>query len=98
MKKALEGPTPETEVEGLPENQPWKALEKLYQLSDFLLPVPSAEHRRESASAYVQSFLNPLDAASEQLRCALTSQLSGDSGSTLLATLARWLGAGATHS
>jgi hypothetical protein len=76
MKRALEGPAPVTSVERLPVNQPWTMLEKLHQLSDFLRPIPPVEHRDEIASAYVRSFLQPLDAASEHLRSALTSRLS----------------------
>lgn len=80
MKRAVDGgesngKPPVISVEALPENQPWKALEKLDQLRDFLWLSPT-EHLDESASNYVQSFLEPLDRASEQLRSALTSQLS----------------------
>jgi hypothetical protein len=76
MKRALEGTAPVTSVEALPENLPWTMLEKLDQLRDFLMPVGPIEHQAEIASTYVHNFLEPLDAASEQLRSALTSQLS----------------------
>jgi hypothetical protein len=78
LKRALEGlPPRDDSLDGLPSNAPWEALEHLPQLADFLLPLPARERRSgENASAYVQSFLGPLDAASEELCAALAAQLS----------------------
>ena len=80
MKRAVDGEPhgnpPVISVGALPKNQPWEALKELDQLRDFLLLVPPTEHPGESVSEYSRSFLEPLDAASEQLRAALTSQLS----------------------
>ena len=82
LKRALEGlPSAERSVDTLPPNAPWGKLERLERLKDFLLPVPAPESGSgESASYYVQSFLQPLDSASEQLRAALAAQLSSQTG------------------
>lgn len=77
LKHALQGlVSAERSVDTLPPNTPWDKLERLPRLKDFLLPVPAPESGGARASKYVQSFLRPLDSASEQLRAALAAQLS----------------------
>jgi hypothetical protein len=82
LKRALEAPpSAEHSVESLPPNTPWEKLERLDRLKDFLLPIPAPESgSAESTSKYMQSFRQPLDAASEQLRAALAAQLSSQTG------------------
>jgi hypothetical protein len=77
MKHALEAVPRDYIMEGLPRNAPWERLEGLPRLKDFLLPLTVSERLiGELESQYLQSFLGPLDAASEQLRTALKAQLS----------------------
>ena len=76
LKRALKDERLDS-VAALPPNAPWATLERLPRLADFLLPLQAPDRRSgENASAYAQSFLKPLDAASEQLRAALTAGLS----------------------
>jgi len=77
LKRALDPPPADDSVDALPPNTPWKTLEGLDRLKDFLRPLPvAAAGSGENASDYVQSFLKPLDEASRQLRDALAEQLS----------------------
>ena len=72
MKKVLESPSADCSPAALPRNIPWEQIEALDQMRDFLTPA-SADGK--IASWYAESFLRPLDAASESLRAALADQL-----------------------
>ena len=66
MKHALESSRLETcSAENLPPNEPWRKLETLKRLRDFLLPLTTDQClSEEKASQYEQQFLQALDAAS----------------------------------
>ena len=78
MKRALESGLPAGDGEAqLPENSPWRELAKLPQLEDFMRPVDDLKGGSAGgASRYYQSFLKPLDSASENLRKALELELA----------------------
>ncbi len=78
MKRALEGPPPpDGGAAPLPANSPWSELSELPQLRDFLRHVDDCSAEMASGtSQYCQSFLLPLDRASDILRKALESEVT----------------------
>jgi hypothetical protein len=78
MKHALEK-VPDEGDATLPGNSPWSELAELPQLEDFLRPVDGLEKATAArASKYTQSFLRPLDFASDNLRKAAQQIVAGE--------------------